>query len=79
MFCPNFVGHLVAVYTPRSNISSCEIMTNGQHILLALDGLPELIGLHLKGPETTSINSNEVYGLSENTGKVFELKESDVC
>lgn len=73
------IGDLVSVYTPQTNISACEIMRNGQYILLALEGCLELVGLQLKGPDISSTNSDESYGLLENTGKVFELKESDVC
>ncbi|KAI4468136.1 beta transducin-related protein [Holotrichia oblita] len=72
-------GDLVSVYTPQTNISACEIMRNGQYILLALEGCSEIVGLQLKGPDVSSTNSDDLYGLLENTGKVFELKESDVC
>nr|XP_022901761.1 NACHT and WD repeat domain-containing protein 2 [Onthophagus taurus] len=73
-------GDLVAVYTPKRNITACEITTNGHYIILALEGSEELTALKLKGSGVQEIDAeDEIYGDKENTGKVFELKESDVC
>ncbi|KAF2893747.1 hypothetical protein ILUMI_12441 [Ignelater luminosus] len=72
-------GNLVAVYTPKRNITASEIMSGGKHIVLALEGNHELITLQLMGPDIETAQNGEVYGSSENEGKVFELKESDPC
>lgn len=72
------VGNLVAVYTPRRNITACEITSNGKHIILAHEGFEELVTLQLRGPGVDRLDQDEVYGTSENNGRVFEL-ESDVC
>lgn len=69
----------MAVYTPKENITACEILAGGQHIVLAMEGNQELITLKLMGPDINENPQEEVYGLSENNGKVFEMKESDVC
>lgn len=72
---------MVAVYTPKENVTACEILSKGRYIVLALDGHKELMTLQLTGPSDSSSNvvADAVYGMPENTGKVFELKESDVC
>lgn len=75
----NISGNLVAVYTPKCNITASEIMSGGKHIVLALEGNHELITLQLMGPDIETAQDGEVYGLSENEGKVFELKENDPC
>lgn len=69
----------MAVFTPKENITACEIMANAKHIVMALEGCNELITLELVGPDIEDDNTEEVYGSSENNGKIFELKESDVC
>lgn len=72
-------GNLVAVYTPRENITACEILSGGQIIALALEGHKDLVTLTLRGPENDDNPIEVHYGLEENMGKVFEMKESDVC
>lgn len=73
------LGNLVAVYTPRRNITACEITSKGHYIVLAHEDYQELITLQLRGPGVEHSDSNEIYGSAENNYKVFELKESDVC
>ncbi|XP_063905453.1 NACHT and WD repeat domain-containing protein 2 isoform X2 [Zophobas morio] len=72
-------GNLVSVYTPRTNIAACELTSNGYHIVLALEGQEEVIILQLTGPNVDINQENEAYGVEENNGKIFELKESDAC
>ncbi|KAK9874009.1 hypothetical protein WA026_002362 [Henosepilachna vigintioctopunctata] len=72
-------GHMVSVYTPKTKITSCAINGNGQHIVLGLENLKNLLFLELRGPNTTRPLEDETYGDEENDGKTFELKESDIC
>lgn len=72
------VGNLVAVYTPRRNITACEITSHGKHIVLAHEGLEQLVTLQLRGP-AIEYSEDEVYGTPENNASVFELRESEVC
>lgn len=72
-------GNLVSVYTPKSNITACEITGNGQHIVLGLENLNELLILQLQGPGSKFQTSEEIYGNVENEGKMFEVKASDTC
>lgn len=67
------------MYTPKQNITACEIMSNGRYIALALEGYKYLVTLKLEGPNVEDSETDEEYGLAENKGKVFELKESEVC
>ena len=69
----------MSVYTPRTNIAACELTSNGYHIVLALEGQEEVIILQLTGPNVDINQENEAYGVEENNGKIFELKESDAC
>lgn len=69
----------MAVFTPKANITACEIMANAKHIVMALEGYNELITLKLVGPDIEDDDTEENYGLTENDGKMFELNESDVC
>ncbi|XP_049826318.1 NACHT and WD repeat domain-containing protein 2 isoform X2 [Aethina tumida] len=68
-------GNLVAVYTPKINISACEITSNGQHIVLALEDHKQLVTLQLRGPIANNAQEDEIYGNPENCGKIFELKD----
>ncbi|CAH1364281.1 hypothetical protein MTP99_000667 [Tenebrio molitor] len=72
-------GNLVSVYTPRTNIAACELTSNGGHIVLALEAQEEVIILQLTGPSADRNCEIETYGVAENHGKIFELKESDAC
>lgn len=69
----------MAVFTPKQNITACEIMANAKHIVLALEGFNELVTLKLVGPDVEEDKTEEIYGSTENDGKIFELNESDVC
>ncbi|CAH0550201.1 unnamed protein product [Brassicogethes aeneus] len=70
-------GNLVAVYTPKTDITACEITSNGQHIVLALEGIEQPITLQLRGPQVAhnQEGDGESYGNEENAGKIFELKD----
>ncbi|KAF5283296.1 hypothetical protein FQR65_LT13975 [Abscondita terminalis] len=72
-------GNLVAVYTPKANITACEIMSGGKHIVLAVEGSCNIITLELRGPNVEIEETNNIYGNPENQGKIFELKESEQC
>ncbi|KAF5270218.1 hypothetical protein FQA39_LY08432 [Lamprigera yunnana] len=72
-------GDLVAVYTPKYNITACEIMSGAKHIVLALEGSCNIITLQLRGPNIDIDDTNYTYGSPANQGKIFELKESDQC
>lgn len=72
-------GNLVAVYTPRRNITACEITSKGHYIVLAHEDYQDLVTLQLRGPSIQDSDSGEIYGTAEHNYKVFELKESDVC
>ncbi|XP_045482226.1 NACHT and WD repeat domain-containing protein 2 isoform X1 [Harmonia axyridis] len=71
-------GHLIAVYTPKTKITSNSITGNGQHIVLGLENLKDLLFLQLRGTEVKPME-DESYGDSEYDGKIFELKETDIC
>lgn len=78
---------MVSVFTPKHNITACELMADAKHVVLALEGCQQLVTLKLVGPETEpetpeqedQEQDDEIYGLAENRAKVFELSESDVC
>ncbi|KAB0804135.1 hypothetical protein PPYR_01105 [Photinus pyralis] len=72
-------GSLVAVYTPRSNITACEIMSNGKHIVLATEGSSNILTLQLRGPGVEVDDTNYIFGDPENDGKVFEVKDGENC
>uniref|UniRef100_A0A6P7FUD4 NACHT and WD repeat domain-containing protein 2 isoform X1 n=1 Tax=Diabrotica virgifera virgifera TaxID=50390 RepID=A0A6P7FUD4_DIAVI len=69
-------GNLVAVYTPKTKISACEITSNGRFVVLALDGCKKLVTLELKGPGIGETPQSESYGEEENSGKTFVLPEN---
>ncbi|KAL3288932.1 hypothetical protein HHI36_003376 [Cryptolaemus montrouzieri] len=72
-------GHMVAAYTPKTKITACSIVGNGQHIVLGLENLKNLLFLELRGPEVKPVTAEETYGDDKNEGKIFELNESDLC
>lgn len=82
-----FLGSLLSVYTPTHNITACEITSNGYYVILALEGYDNyLLVLQLKGPGVENNNccqkNDELYhhyGVLENTGKIFEFKDSNLC
>lgn len=69
----------MSVYTPTKNIAACELTSSGYYIVLALEGEEEVTILKLTGVGIDANEENETYGVTENTGKIFELKESDAC
>lgn len=71
-------GSMLAVFTPTAKITSCEIIQKGQFITLALEDHKNIIVLKLVRPEDEAGDEDakdQVYGLPENDGKVFNLKE----
>ncbi|CAG9837317.1 unnamed protein product [Diabrotica balteata] len=72
--CPSC--NLVAVYTPKTKISACEITSSGRFVVLALDGCKKLVTLELKGPGIGETPESETYGEEENAGKTFVLPEN---
>lgn len=70
-----FIGDLVAVYTPETNITSYDITSNGDFVVLATEGVKNLITLQLCGPTIIEKKSSEIYGNPENTGKTLQLQE----
>ncbi|CAH1102040.1 unnamed protein product [Psylliodes chrysocephalus] len=69
-------GDLVAVYTPKTKITACEITSNGRFVVLALEGCKNLVTLSLRGPNVSERPEIETYGDAENTGKTFILPEN---
>lgn len=69
----------MAVYTPRRNITACEITSKGYYIVLAHEDYQDLVTLQLRGPDIEHSDTTEIYGIPENNHKVFELNENDVC
>ncbi|KAK5648750.1 hypothetical protein RI129_003642 [Pyrocoelia pectoralis] len=72
-------GDLVAVYTPKSNITACEIMSGGKHIVLATEGSCNIITLQLRGPHVEVDDTKYIFGNPENEEQVFEHKEGETC
>ncbi|XP_074036921.1 NACHT and WD repeat domain-containing protein 2 [Leptinotarsa decemlineata] len=68
-------GDLIAVYTPESKITACEISSNGRFVVLALEGCKDLVTLQLKGPNVPDTPETETYGDEENAGKSFNLQD----
>lgn len=54
-------------------------MSGGKHIVLALEASQDLVTLQLRGPDVEVDSVEEVYGVPENDGKLFEIKETDQC
>lgn len=68
-------GNLVAVYTPKRNITACEISANGHYVIIAVEKCPDLITLQLRGPDISEKTDDEPYGNVNNEGKEFQLGE----
>lgn len=72
-----FVGKLLAVYTPEDKITCCEILKEGNFVVLGLKNHPNLTILKLwTGPNSGGVDTeNEivVYGEPSNEGKEFTL------
>lgn len=68
----------MSVYTPKTNITTCEITSNGRHIVLSLAGQEEITILQLTGPAVEPLETSQIFGVEENTGRIFELNE-DAC
>lgn len=70
-----FAGKLLAVYTPPEKITTCEILSGGRYVVLALENSSNLITLKLRGVYDDDKNNKDIfYGNKENDGKTFELK-----
>lgn len=67
---------MIAVYTPKTNITACEITSHGRHIVLALDGHKQLITLQLRGQSIEEQQERGSYGDPEYTGKTFVLQDT---
>lgn len=72
------LGKSIAVHTSSKKISTCEILPNGEYVVLALENEPNLVILELKNsiaalPSEYATNKDDVYGESENNGKIFQL------
>lgn len=69
-------GLALAVHTPTETISTCEILPNGNYVVLALNNHPNLVTLRLHQPDRTADDdptTDVCYGQAENDGKVFQL------
>ncbi|GAB0099340.1 uncharacterized protein DMENIID0001_151960 [Sergentomyia squamirostris] len=69
-------GASLAVFTPSQKISTCEILSDGKYVVIALENQDDLITLSLKKLNAKLDISNKVtYGKEENEGKVYDLKQ----
>ncbi|XP_049279219.1 uncharacterized protein LOC125761788 [Anopheles funestus] len=70
-------GNLLAVYTPEERITTCEILSGGSYLALALENRHNLITLKLRSGSDGSEEDRSlvVYGNSEHDGKQFDLKQ----
>uniref|UniRef100_A0A182X1F3 WD_REPEATS_REGION domain-containing protein n=1 Tax=Anopheles quadriannulatus TaxID=34691 RepID=A0A182X1F3_ANOQN len=72
-------GNLLAVYTPEERITTCEILSGGSYLALALENRHNLITLKLRlgkdGSTADEDRAATVYGNSEHDGKQFDLKQ----
>lgn len=72
-------GSLLAVYTPEERITTCEILSGGSYLALALENRHNLITLKLGSAggdtEDTVRKTATVYGDAEYDGKQFDLKQ----
>lgn len=71
-------GKMLAVYTPEERITTCEILSGGQYLALALENQLNIITLKLRdGSGVKQGDDKQVveYGKVENCGKVFDLKQ----
>lgn len=73
-----FIGTLISVFTPPERISSCEILSGGRHIVLALESHKDLVTLSLMtNEENNAEEAQKHYGEPENDGKVFDLRDKE--
>ncbi|XP_058058731.1 uncharacterized protein LOC131209639 [Anopheles bellator] len=69
-------GNLLAVYTPEERITTCEILSAGSYLALALENHHNLITLKLRSAgETGTLQSSTTYANPEYDGKQFDLKQ----
>lgn len=68
-------GELLAVYTPSTKISACELTLNGSYVVLALEGPSNLITLQLRGTGFEPTAPTEIYGDERNQNKVWQLTD----
>uniref|UniRef100_A0A6B2E7D3 Putative angio-associated migratory cell protein n=1 Tax=Phlebotomus kandelakii TaxID=1109342 RepID=A0A6B2E7D3_9DIPT len=69
-------GTSLAVFTPSHKISTCEILSEGKYVVIALENQEDLVTLSLKKLNATLDISNKVtYGKEENEGKTFDLQK----
>uniref|UniRef100_A0A1B0GMQ4 ORC1/DEAH AAA+ ATPase domain-containing protein n=1 Tax=Phlebotomus papatasi TaxID=29031 RepID=A0A1B0GMQ4_PHLPP len=69
-------GSSLAVFTPSHKISTCEILSDGKYVVIALENQEDLITLSLKKlNEDLNISSKIIYGKEENEGKTFDLQK----
>lgn len=72
-------GKMLAVYTPEERITTCEILSGGQYLALALENQLNIITLKLRDGSTDKQQGDDKqvveYGKVENCGKVFDLKQ----
>ncbi|XP_058819256.1 uncharacterized protein LOC131682080 [Topomyia yanbarensis] len=71
-------GNPMAVYTPQEKITTCEILTGGRYLAIALENRANIVTLKLRGGNNQDAESSAksvVYGKPENTGKVFDLRQ----
>ncbi|ETN61299.1 hypothetical protein AND_007044 [Anopheles darlingi] len=72
-------GSLLAVYTPEERITTCEILSGGSYLALALENRHNLITLKLGAAgadtEETVRRTAIAYGDAEHDGKQFDLKQ----
>lgn len=71
-------GKMLAVYTPEERITTCEILSGGQYLALALENRLNIMTLKLRDggdKQGDGDKSSVEYGQAENCGKVFDLKQ----
>ncbi|XP_076260371.1 NACHT domain- and WD repeat-containing protein 1 isoform X1 [Rhynchophorus ferrugineus] len=68
-------GELLAVYTPSTKITACEVTLNGNYVVLALEGRSNLVTLQLRGPGLEPVAPAEVYGDERNQDRVWHLSD----
>lgn len=71
-------GKMLAVYTPEERITTCEILSGGQYLALALENRLNIMTLKLRDggdKRGDGAKPGVEYGQVENCGKVFDLKQ----
>ncbi|XP_053690516.1 uncharacterized protein LOC128739141 [Sabethes cyaneus] len=68
-------GKSVAVYTPQEKITTCEILSGGQYLAIALENRPNIVSLKLRGGTERAAAESVTYGKTENCGKVYDLRQ----